>query len=60
MEEKIPRIKKVINIDEKNKNKRQHRCAFEPLTKNEETMYFAICPNTTVATILHKQHNLYR
>ena len=49
MEEKIARIRKSYKY-----------CGFEPLFKNEEAMYFAICANTADVTMLHKQHNLYR
>ena len=34
-------------------------CLSSLLFKNEEAMYVAICANTAVAAITHKQHYLY-
>ena len=60
MEEKIPRVKKSYKYwRKKNIVKKRYGRGFEPSLKNEEAMYVAICSNTAVAEITHKQHNLY-
>ena len=46
-------------MKKKNIIKKRYGHGFKPLFKNEEAMYVAICANTAVAAITHKQHNLY-